>query len=109
MIDPTTCDEYFKAYADEPRRRGQLDLYRCGDFEKLEPYDGQACRPGRAVPGPVGRERPVRAGRRRAAAGARDPGASVQVIPGSGHFPFEDAPETAAPALATFLVEAAPR
>jgi pimeloyl-ACP methyl ester carboxylesterase len=33
----------------------------------------------------------------------------VQVIPGTGHFVYEDAPETAAQALAAFLDEAAPR
>src|SRR5262249_46955692 len=33
-------DEYFKAFADESRRRGQLELYRSGDFGKLAPYDG---------------------------------------------------------------------
>ena len=31
-------DEYFKAYADEPRRRGQLELYRSGDFSQLARY-----------------------------------------------------------------------
>ena len=31
--------EYWKAYADETRRRGQLELYRSGDFSKLEGYD----------------------------------------------------------------------
>ena len=33
------------------------------------------------------------------------PGARVQVIPGTGHFVYEDAPETAAQALAAFLAE----
>ena len=33
--------EYFKAFADEPRRRGQLELYRSGDFEKLAAYEGR--------------------------------------------------------------------
>ncbi len=40
-IGPDDAREYFKAFADEPRRRGQLELYRSGDFEKLEPYDGR--------------------------------------------------------------------
>src|ERR687896_959848 len=31
-------DEYWKAFADETRRRGQLELYRSGDFEKLAGY-----------------------------------------------------------------------
>ncbi len=37
------------------------------------------------------------------------PGARVQVVPGTGHFVYEDAPETAAQALAAFLAEALPR
>ena len=40
-ITPTDTREYFKAFADEPRRRGMLELYRSGDFEKLAPYDGK--------------------------------------------------------------------
>jgi haloalkane dehalogenase len=37
------------------------------------------------------------------------PGARVQVIEGTGHFVFDDAPEEAAEALAAFVSEAAPR
>ena len=33
-------DEYWKAYGDDERRQSQLDLYRSGDFEKLEAYRG---------------------------------------------------------------------
>ena len=40
-IDAEAADEYFKAFADEPRRRGQLELYRSGDFAKLEPTQGR--------------------------------------------------------------------
>lgn len=40
-IDAEAADEYFRAFADEDRRRGTLDLYRSGDLEKLEPYDGR--------------------------------------------------------------------
>jgi len=31
--------EYWKAYADDERRRGQLEMYRSGDFEKLERFE----------------------------------------------------------------------
>jgi haloalkane dehalogenase len=34
-------DEYWKAFADEERRRGHLELYRSGDFSKLAPYEGK--------------------------------------------------------------------
>jgi len=101
--------EYFKAFADEPRRRGQLELYRSGDFEKLEAYEG--CLAALGVPflalwGEEDPFAPVTGAQRFA---REIPGARVQVVPGTGHFVFEDAPETAAQALATFLAEAAPR
>ena len=69
-----TPREYFKAFADEPRRRGQLELYRSGEFSEARGLRRPAGRARRAVPGAVGRGRPVRAGRRRAALRARDPG-----------------------------------
>ena len=108
-MDDRAIGEYFKAFADEPRRRSQLDMYRSGDFEKLEAYEGKHA--GLGVPflalwgeddpfAPVGAahrfEREV-------------PGARVQIIEGTGHFVFDDAPEQAAEALAAFLSEAAPR
>ena len=40
-IGPDDAREYFKAFADEPRRRGQLELYRSGEFSELEAYDGR--------------------------------------------------------------------
>jgi hypothetical protein len=40
-ISEQALDEYFKAYADPVRRRGQLELYRSGDFAELEPYRGR--------------------------------------------------------------------
>src|SRR5215216_7966760 len=39
-IGPEDAREYFKAFADEPRRRGQLELYRSGEFSELAPYEG---------------------------------------------------------------------
>ena len=38
-LDDRSIDEYFKAYASAERRRGQLELYRCGEFSELEDYD----------------------------------------------------------------------
>ena len=101
-------DEYFKAFADEPRRRGQLELYRSGDFSELEAYEGRLAAldvPFLALWGEEDPFAPVSGGRRFA---DEVPGARLQVIPGTGHFVFEDAPEQAAAALADFLVEAAP-
>src|SRR3954470_6998258 len=40
-MDDATVDEYWKGFADEERRRGHLELYRSGDFEKLAAYEGK--------------------------------------------------------------------
>src|SRR4051794_9243376 len=40
-IDDEAVDEYWKWFADEHRRRGQPQLYRSGDFSKLEAYPGK--------------------------------------------------------------------
>ncbi|NUT56995.1 MAG: alpha/beta fold hydrolase [Thermoleophilia bacterium] len=108
-IGPEDAREYFKAFADEPRRRGQLELYRSGDWEKLEAYDGALAGLGVPFLALWGEDDPFApvAGAQRFA--REIPGARVQVIPGTGHFVYDDAPETAAEALATFLAEAVPR
>jgi len=105
-IGPDAVDEYFKAFADDARRRGQLELYRSGDFEKLAPYEGRLGALG--VPtlllwGEDDFAAPV--------AGARRfereiPGAEVVVLDGTGHFVVEDAPDRYADELARFLTRA---
>ncbi len=102
-IGADAADEYWKAYADEERRRGQLELYRSGDFEKLEAYQGRLA--ALELPALVlwGEEDPFAP-----VAGAHRfvrelPGAQLAVIPGTGHFVWEDAPEDAAAALVDFL------
>src|SRR3712207_8358720 len=40
-LDEHALDEYWKAFADWDRRRGHLEMYRSGDFEKLAPYEGR--------------------------------------------------------------------
>jgi len=108
-IGPDDAREYFKAFADEPRRRGQLELYRSGEFSELEAYEGKLAAlgvPFLALWGERDAFAPVSGAQRFA---REVPGARVQVIPGTGHFVYEDAPQTAAEALAAFLAEAAPR
>src|SRR4051812_1054979 len=107
-IGPDAVDEYFKAFADEPRRRGQLELYRSGDFEKLLPYERRLAALG--VPtlllwGEDDFAAPV--------AGAHRfereiPGAELVVLEGTGHFVVEDAPDRYAEALAVFLTRVSP-
>jgi len=108
-IGPEHAREYFKAFADEPRRRGQLELYRSGDFSELEAYEGKLAALGVPFLALWGEEDPFApvAGAQRFA--REVPGARVQVIPGTGHFVYEDAPQTAAQALAEFLGETMPR
>jgi len=108
-VDDRAIGEYFKAFADEPRRRGQLELYRSGDFEKLEAYEGRLAAldaPFLALWGEDDPFAPVGAAHRFE---REIPGARVQVIAGTGHFVYDDAPEETAEALAAFLSEAAPR
>jgi haloalkane dehalogenase len=108
-IEDRAIAEYFMAFADEPRRRGQLELYRSGDFEKLEAYEGRLAAldaPFLALWGEDDPFAPLGAAQRFE---REIPGARLQVIAGTGHFVYDDAPEEAAEALAAFLSEAAPR
>jgi haloalkane dehalogenase len=96
-----TLDEYFKAFADEDRRRGQLELYRSGDFSILEGYDlGTLAAPALVLWGAEDAFAPVAGAHRFAAA---LPHARLEVLDGVGHFLFDDVPEQAAGAVAGFL------
>jgi haloalkane dehalogenase len=107
-IAPDAVDEYFKAFADEPRRRGQLELYRSGDFEKLAPYEGKLAQLG--VPtlllwGADDFAAPI-AGAHRLE--REIPGSELVVLEGTGHFVVDDAPDRYAAALVEFLTRARP-
>ena len=102
-VDDRALDEYFKAFADEPRRRGQLELYRSGEFAELAAYQGRLASlgvPALVVWGADDAFVPV--------AGAyrfrRElPDAEMAVLEGAGHFVFEDAPDAANAAVVEFL------
>jgi haloalkane dehalogenase len=102
-MEDRALDEYFKAFADEERRHGQLELYRSGDFGKLAPYDG--CLAALAVPalilwGPEDRYVPIAAAHRF----VRElPDCELRLVPGAGHFVFDDAPGVAGEAMVRFL------
>ncbi len=96
-------DEYWKGLADEERKRAVLELYRSGDFSKLERYEGGLAALG--VPTLVlwGDNDPfsgLAAARR---FNEEIPGSEPRVIEGAGHFIFDDKPEEAAAAVASFL------
>ena len=94
-------DEYWKAYADEERRRGQLEMYRSGDFSKLERFDLASLGvPVLLVWGEDDQFAPV--------AGAHRferelPDTELAVVGGARHFVWEDAPAECAAALTGFL------
>jgi haloalkane dehalogenase len=96
--------EYWKAFADETRRSGHLELYRSGDFTKLEGYDLAGLGvPGLLVWGEEDEFAPV--------AGAHRferelPDTELVVVDGARHFVWEDAPEACAKALTGFLARA---
>jgi haloalkane dehalogenase len=96
-------DEYWKAFADDTRRRGHLELYRSGDFDKLAPYEGRVA--DLALPTLI-------------LWGARDRFASVKmahrfhdellgselvIFEDAGHFVWEDEPAQTTVALLDFL------
>ncbi|HUA10524.1 MAG TPA: alpha/beta fold hydrolase [Solirubrobacteraceae bacterium] len=106
-IEPQALDEYFRCCADAERRRGQLELYRSGDFEKLAPYEGALAALG--VPtlllwGELDPFAPVALGER-----FRDelPGSTLSVIDGAGHFIWDEASAQATALLVPFLVATA--
>lgn len=95
--------EYWKAFADDTRRMGHLELYRSGDFDKLEPYDGRVAAlgvPALIVWGSEDRFAGVSMAHR-----FHDelPGSELSVLDGAGHFVWDDEPERAAAALVDFL------
>ena len=102
-VDATVADEYWKTFETRDGRQGILDLYRSGDFEKLEPYEGQLSRLG--VPtlilwGENDLFAPV--------AGAHRfqreiPDAKLVVLEGAGHFVYADEPSRCAGEVAGFL------
>jgi haloalkane dehalogenase len=94
-------DEYWKAYADEPRRRGQLELYRSGDFSQLARYDLAALEvPVLLVWGEKDEFAPP-AGAHRFERELAD--TELVLVEGAGHFVWEDAPEACVEALTSFL------
>jgi haloalkane dehalogenase len=101
QIDDRTIDEYFKAYGDDDRRRGQLELYRSGDFSELEGYDlASVDAPSLVLWGEDDPFAPV-AGAHRLK--AELPQAELALLEGRGHFVFDEAPQETSAAVVTFL------
>jgi haloalkane dehalogenase len=104
-ISHESCDEYFKAYADPERRRGQLELYRSGDFAELERYRGHLA----ALDVPTlllfGSEDPFARVASAHRLAQEIPHARTEILEGVGHFMFDEVPERAAAIVVDFLRE----
>lgn len=102
-FDEATIDEYWKCLATDEARRGVLDLYRSGDFEKLAPYEGKLAELGVPTLALWGESDPFAP-----VAGAyrfrnEIPGTEVVAVEDAGHFVFADAPERCAREITGFL------
>ena len=96
-------DEYWKGFDGEERRRGHLELYRSGDFEKLEPYEG--CVAALGVPALVVWGAQDRFAGVKMAHRFHDelPGSELLVLDDAGHFVWEDEPAATSAAVVDFL------
>jgi haloalkane dehalogenase len=95
--------EYWKGFASDERRRGHLEMYRSGDFDKLAPYEG--CVAALQVPALVLWGAKDRFAGVKMAHRFHDelPGSELRVFDDAGHFVWEDEPEATARALIDFL------
>jgi pimeloyl-ACP methyl ester carboxylesterase len=102
-FDDRAIAEYWKCLATPEGRRGVLELYRSGDFDKLEPYRGRLAALG--VPALLlwGEDDPFAP-----VAGAHRfrkeiPTAELVVVEGAGHFVYADEPARCGREVAAFL------
>jgi haloalkane dehalogenase len=108
-IGADAVEQYWKGFDGETRRRGHLELYRSGDFDKLEPYEGCVAAlgvPALVVWGAADRFAGVKMAHR-----FHDeiPDSELVVMDGAGHFVWEDEPAPTARALVDFLGRRGPR
>ena len=102
-IDDAALDEYWKGFDGDTRRHGHLELYRSGDFEKLEPYEGRLAALG--VPTLILWGAGDRFASPEMAARFQEeiPDSELQVFDDAGHFVWEDDPQGTTRALVDFL------
>jgi haloalkane dehalogenase len=96
-------EDYGKAFADDTRRLGHLELYRSGDFEKLAPYEG--CVAALGVPALIvwGEEDRFASVQMAHRFHEELPGSELAIFEDAGHFVWDDEPERAARVLVDFL------
>jgi pimeloyl-ACP methyl ester carboxylesterase len=102
-IDSDVATVYWKTFETEDGRQGVLDLYRSGDFSKLERYEGRLAEleaPVLLLWGEHDLFAPVGGAYRF----KQDmPDAKLVVVKGAGHFVFADEPERCATEIVEFL------
>jgi haloalkane dehalogenase len=102
-IDEDAIEQYWKAFADGPRRHAHLELYRSGDFDKLVPYEGRVAAlgvPALILWGERDRFSGVEMARR---FNAELGDSELEIIEGAGHFVWDDEPQRTTEALVDFL------
>ncbi len=102
-FDAASAAEYWKSFQTEAGRRASLELYRSGDFEKLEPYQGRLARLGVPTLLLWGADDPFAP-----VAGAHRfqreiPHAELVIVERAGHFVYADEPQRCAREVAEFL------
>ena len=96
-------DEYYKAFGDDDRKQSHLDMYRSGDFSKLEPYDGRLAElgvPAVIVWGAKDEFAPIGGAHR---FHKQLPDARFVVLDDAGHYVMEDDPGRVAAEVRGFL------
>ncbi len=102
-LSAEAIDEYWKAFETPEGRKGILELYRSGDFEKLRPYEGQVASmnvPALILWGENDPTIPVAAARRFEHE-IRE--TEVVILEEASHFLYDDEPERCAREVAAFL------
>lgn len=96
--------EYWKSFATPERRAAKLVLYRSGDFEKIKPYDGKL----RTLICPTlilwGENDPYIPPAAAHQFHDQIPNAHLHILPGTGHFLWEEAPDKTVQLVREFLL-----
>ena len=102
-MDERSVEEYWISLGTPEGQAAQLEMYRSGDMEKIAPYEGrlgEMARPTLLLWGENDPFAPVGGAHRFQ---KQIPGAELEVVPGSGHFVYADAPARCAVAVTDFL------